>query len=511
MSVDERSDAGDLVGTVLADRYRIVARLGEGAMGAVYLGEHLRIGRRDAIKVLREGMARDAEAAARFMRGARNVSAIRHPNVCTIYDFSDTADGLQFLAMEYVEGETLKDTLDREGRLDAGRAVAIAQQVAAALQAAHEAGIVHRDLKPGNIMVTRRPDGTDAVKVVDFDIAKGPQEAEGEEVTRLGFVVGTPEYMSPEQLMGERLDGRSDVYSLGIVLFRMLTGALPFRAATAQEIMVQRLTEAPLRLSDALPGVALPEPLERVVARSLARLPAERHESAAAFAADLAGAFASPPPAAITTAARSPREVPETVVAPRAATPSSGASGAAPAGLRRGVLMGAAAAALLVVVVGASALLRRGDAGAAPSVTEPPAPVARDPVPDAAAGDPDGSGVGTPPATDPAQDDPAGTRQPAPLPAQPPRTRLPGSVAAALERQLAALSAGPTPAGLRAIRDTATIAWSVATTRGDSATAAFTLAQAALIADDVADCARWARQASALGANGVDMLLQVCR
>src|SRR6185503_19217270 len=190
--------SSDLTGQVLSGRYRIIAKLGEGAMGAVYLGEHLKIGRRDAIKVLRAGIAGDAEAIARFTRGARNVSAIRHPNVCTIYDFSDTADGQQFLAMEYVQGETLKDILDRERRLEPQRALDIAAQVADALQAAHDVGIVHRDLKPGNIMVERRIDGSDGVKVVDFDIAKGPSESEGAEVTRLGFVVGTPEYMSPE-------------------------------------------------------------------------------------------------------------------------------------------------------------------------------------------------------------------------------------------------------------------------------------------------------------------------
>src|SRR5512134_1580809 len=122
-------------------------------MGAVYVGEHLRIGRRDAIKVLRPGLAGDAEAIARFTRGTRNVSAIRHPNVCTIYDFSDTPEGVRYLAMEYVEGDTLKEILDREGRLDLPRAVEITRQVAEALQAAHEAGVVHRDLKPGNIMV----------------------------------------------------------------------------------------------------------------------------------------------------------------------------------------------------------------------------------------------------------------------------------------------------------------------------------------------------------------------
>jgi serine/threonine-protein kinase len=282
------------VGTVLAGRYRILSKLGEGAMGAVYLGEHLRIGRRDAIKVLRESLEGDAEALARFSRGTRNVCLIQHPNVCTVYDFGDTDDGRRYLAMEYVPGETLQDLLRREGRLPPARAQAIFAQVAGALQAAHEAGIVHRDLKPANVMVSPGRGGTDAVKVVDFDIAKGSSDGEPGDVTRLGFVIGTPEYMSPEQLLGMALDGRSDVYSLGIMLFRMLAGALPFRAADTQELMVQRLTGSPLRLHEVLPGLAVPPALQAALDRALQRRAEDRFDTAAAFADAVAAALASP-------------------------------------------------------------------------------------------------------------------------------------------------------------------------------------------------------------------------
>jgi hypothetical protein len=280
---------GDLVGTVLAGRYRILRKLGEGAMGNVYLGEHLKIGRQDAIKVLRDALSTDTEAIARFIRGTRNVSMIRHPNICTIYDYSDTAGGLQFVAMELVTGETLRDLVLREGALPLKRAVHIAKQVADALQAAHEAGIVHRDLKPANVMITRGRRGEDEIKVVDFDIAKGPRDGEGggEEVTRLGFVVGTPEYMSPEQLIGDRLDGRSDLYSLGLLLFRMLTGMLPFRAEGAQDLIIKRLTEEPLRLSEALPGLEFPEALEQAIRRSLARRPEDRQADAEEFGEEI--------------------------------------------------------------------------------------------------------------------------------------------------------------------------------------------------------------------------------
>ncbi|HET6762732.1 MAG TPA: protein kinase [Longimicrobiaceae bacterium] len=284
--------AGELVGTVLAGRYRILEKLGEGAMGVVYVGEHLRIGRRDAIKVLHDSLGRDAETLARFGRGVRNVSRIHHPNVCTVYDFSDTHDGRPFLAMEYVPGQTLQQVLEGEGRLPPARAAGIFAQVALALQAAHDAGIVHRDLKPGNVMVSPGRGAADAVKVVDFDIAKGSSDGEPGDVTRLGFVIGTPEYMSPEQLLGMTLDGRSDEYSLAVMLFRMLAGALPFRAADVQEMMVQRLTGDPLRLDDVLPGFATPPGLQEALNRALQRRAEDRFESAAAFAEAVAAALA---------------------------------------------------------------------------------------------------------------------------------------------------------------------------------------------------------------------------
>ena len=343
-----------LVGTVLAGRYRILQKLGEGAMGAVYLGEHLRMGRPDAIKVLRDGLATDREAIARFTRGARNVAAVHHPNVCTVYDYGDTQDGLPFLAMEFIPGESLKEMLDREGRLPLDRAVHIAVQVAGALQAAHDAEIVHRDLKPANIMIMRARDDSDAVRVVDFDIAKGARDGEESELTRLGFVVGTPEYMSPEQLMGERLDGRSDLYSLALVLFRMLTGTLPFRADSAQELMIQRLTVTPLPLADALPGAAFPAGLEPVLQRARSRRAVDRHAGAAEFARDLLAAGAPAVPMA-GRAAAPPPEIPATRVSPAPVAPSGVATAAtdAPRATPSHTLRWVAAAAAVVVLAAA--------------------------------------------------------------------------------------------------------------------------------------------------------------
>ncbi len=279
--------ADPLVGGTLAGRYRVVRKLGQGAMGAVYLGEHLRMGREDAIKVLTRSFARDPEALARFTREARNASFISHPNVCAIYDFGETADGTVFLAMEYVPGEPLGRILERDGPLPLPRTIAIASSVAAALAAAHERGIVHRDLKPDNIMIAAAPDGRDRVKVVDFGIAKaiGGDEP-GQDVTRHGFVVGTPDYMSPEQLTGDPVDGRSDIYSLAVVVYRMLTARLPFEAETSQDRMIKRLTDRPMRL-DATGAGPFPPALQSALDRALSRRADDRWASAGDFAASL--------------------------------------------------------------------------------------------------------------------------------------------------------------------------------------------------------------------------------
>ncbi|MQA89711.1 MAG: protein kinase [Gemmatimonas sp.] len=357
----------DLVGSTLAGRYHILRRLGEGAMGNVYLGEHVKIGRQDAIKVLRNNLATDRDAIARFLRGTRNVSAIRHPNVCTIYDYSDTEDGLQFVAMEFVPGETLKDLLHRAGVLPLARAVDITAQTAEALEAAHAAGIVHRDLKPANIMVMQSRTGTDEVKVVDFDIAKGREDGDEEEVTRLGFVIGTPEYMSPEQLVGERLDGRSDIYSLALVLFRTLTGKLPFGTDSGQEVILRRLTERPLLLAEASPEAAFPEELERVIHRALSRRPQDRHSSVQDFGREVIAsvggvvaadrrqnAYATPSEA---QARPLPLE-PEPVVRPAEDRKSSGSRILA---TRKNVIWGAiAAAGMLAGSIGAVMMMRPG-------------------------------------------------------------------------------------------------------------------------------------------------------
>jgi serine/threonine-protein kinase len=286
------SQQGDLVGSVIAERYHISKKLGEGGMGAVYLGEHVKMGRKSAIKVMSSSMAHDPEAIARFNREASNASRINHPNVCAIYDFGETPEGIIYLAMEFIEGGSLGNVLERDGSLPLHRAANILAQTADALQAAHDLGIVHRDLKPDNIMLTRGRDGGDLVKVVDFGIAKAMSGEEGQQVTKTGLVVGTPEYMSPEQLSGDKLDGRSDTYSLALVFYRMATGTFPFQATSAQEMMIKRLTDDPLPLGAARPDIVFPTALEEALRHALGRMPSERYATAVEFARDVSRAVA---------------------------------------------------------------------------------------------------------------------------------------------------------------------------------------------------------------------------
>jgi serine/threonine-protein kinase len=278
----------DLVGQVVADRYHIIKKLGEGGMGTVYLGEHVKMGRKSAIKVMTQAMTNDPDAVSRFNREASNASRLSHPNICQIYDFGETTDGIIYLAMEFIEGCSLSDLVEREGALPPARAARILRQSADALQVAHDQTIVHRDIKPDNIMIVQAKDGSDVAKVVDFGIAKALAGDEtGQKVTKTGLVVGTPEYMSPEQLSGDKLDGRSDIYSLGLVLYKMLTGVLPFQADTAQETMIKRLTDDPEPLAQARPDITFPPALQAVLDHALARSVNDRYASAGEFGRDV--------------------------------------------------------------------------------------------------------------------------------------------------------------------------------------------------------------------------------
>lgn len=264
--------------SAFAGKYRVIRKLGTGAIGTVYLAEHLEIGRLTAIKVLRQSLARSSSAREQFLRGAHNGARIHHSHVCAVYDVGETSDGLHYLAMEYVEGGSLGDVLARLPRFEIERACRIALQVLEALGAAHSLGIVHRDLKPGNIILAVGDDGDDHVKVLDFDLAS--RRVVDGEAPDSRLLIGSPEYMSPEQLAGEPIDGRSDLYSLGIILYRAVTGNFPFSAKGAQELMLKRLTEKPIPLREVSPSGRFPPGLQELLDAALARDPEDRFATA---------------------------------------------------------------------------------------------------------------------------------------------------------------------------------------------------------------------------------------
>ncbi len=277
--------ADSLSGTVLADRYLIDRKLGEGGMGEVYLAEHIRMKRKVAVKVMRAWLTKDAAAIGRFHREAENASQITHPNVAGVYDFGETDQGLVYLAMEFVEGEPLTAVLDRDKVLNHIRASDIVSQTADALAAAHALGILHRDLKPDNVMIGRTRARTDLVKLLDFGIAR-VMGRETQHFTSTGLIVGTPEWMSPEQIAGDKLDARSDIYTLGLIAFRMLTGEGAFSGVTSQEVLLSKMTKSPRRLRDVRTDVEWPDELQTAMDKVLATDPASRYDDALLFAAD---------------------------------------------------------------------------------------------------------------------------------------------------------------------------------------------------------------------------------
>jgi eukaryotic-like serine/threonine-protein kinase len=271
------------VGEIISGRYVIHALLGEGGMGAVYLAEHAMMRKRFALKLLHPEIAENEEVIARFRREAEAAAQLEHPNIVAATDFGRTEDGAFFLVLEYIDGKSLRDRL-AAGALEAARAIRIARQIAFALGRAHDAGIVHRDVKPENVMLVRKGEDPEFVKVLDFGIARfNPQEGrdQGQPLTRLGTVMGTPEYMAPEQALGEPVTARSDLYSLGVLLYEMLTGVRPFDGDTMAMLSMHIVAPVPT-MAERAPGVAVPPAVEAVVRRLLEKDAAVRYESARA-------------------------------------------------------------------------------------------------------------------------------------------------------------------------------------------------------------------------------------
>jgi serine/threonine protein kinase len=343
---------GDLIGSVVADRYLVTDLLGEGGMGKVYLARHVRLPQQAAIKVLRPELVRDPGAIARFNREASNASRIDDDHVAHVYDFGETSDGTVYLAMEYVAGRTLRDILTTDAPLSPRRTATLIGQIAEGLDAAHRLRIIHRDLKPDNVLVVETPEGRDRVKVVDFGIAKAFGANEGK-LTQTGFVLGTPAFMSPEQLLGESLDARSDVYAIALIAYECLTAALPFDTTTPARAMTSRLTDGPRPLRESRPDVGWAAPVQAVFDRGLARHAVHRPATAGDFARQLAEAFGLTSGTRVREAA---------TIAPEVQTVNRPASGAAPRS-RTPVVVGVSA--LGVLAVGAalrgSGVLRRAE------------------------------------------------------------------------------------------------------------------------------------------------------
>lgn len=280
-----------LIGKILDDKYRLDSRLGEGGMGTVYRATHLLIERPVAVKVLHTKLVGDEAAKERFRREARAAGRLQHSNAVAVTDFGETADGIVYIVMELLEGISLREVLALGAPLDAARAASLMLQISAAVSAAHEAGIIHRDLKPGNIVVIQRAHHAPIVKVLDFGIAK-LAAAHGEDgmqssgtLTDTGVMIGTPRYMSPEQCDGATLNPASDVYSLGIIFYEMLTGTTPFTGPTPLAVALKHSSEPPRPPRDIVPSI--PPALEELILKALQKDASARQADAGDFRREL--------------------------------------------------------------------------------------------------------------------------------------------------------------------------------------------------------------------------------
>jgi TPR repeat protein len=273
------------IGTLLADRYEILSEIGRGRVGIVYKAVHKRLDKTIAVKVLFEDVGSDETAMKRFEHEARSTSRLSHPNIIDVLDYGSSRAGFPYLVIEYIDGTDLQDVISRETRISLGRTVKIISQVCGALAHAHNKGIIHRDLKPSNIMLMDYEGYPDFVKLVDFGIAKryDGDEVNIERLTADGQVLGTPAYMSPEQCQAGKLDARSDIYSLGCVMFKMLTGIPPIAGSSIIDIIHSHISNDPLSFAEACPDVRIPPGIQEIVMTALEKDPRKRHQTMLEF------------------------------------------------------------------------------------------------------------------------------------------------------------------------------------------------------------------------------------
>jgi eukaryotic-like serine/threonine-protein kinase len=285
-----KTERDEFLGLIIENKYQIEEKIGEGGMGKVYRATHIQIGHTVAVKILHSQLASDQTAIERFRREARAAAYIQHPNAVAVTDFGVMKDtGMAYLVMEFLTGIELRQMIKERKQLGYEETFIIVHQTCSALQAAHIKGIIHRDLKPDNIWLVKSDDDIPRVKVLDFGIAKLKTDTESNQLTQQGMIVGTPYYMSPEQCRSEELDARSDIYSLGIILYEMLTGQVPFLAATPVGVVLKHANEAPRPLRELRDSI--PEPLEAVVLRALKKERKDRQDSASQLAQEFENAL----------------------------------------------------------------------------------------------------------------------------------------------------------------------------------------------------------------------------
>jgi eukaryotic-like serine/threonine-protein kinase len=469
-----------LIGQIVGGRYRVTQLLGEGGMGRVYVAEQ-QMGtnvRKVAVKTLQAQYAQDPQVLARFHRECGTVSELEHPNTIHFFDFGQTPDGQLYIAMEFVQGQSLSTAL-QQGPMRPERVLKIMAQVCGSLEEAHGRGVVHRDLKPDNIILTTRAGQADFVKVLDFGIAKRSEakdKAQEQKLTQQGMVLGTPPYMSPEQFSGKELDARSDIYSLGVMAYEMLTGRLPFEADTAWQWATAHMTAAPLPFESIPAAAGVPPSMRQAILRSLAKDRADRQPDVRRFYEDLAssgaGASAAPPMAVAhpeggggaggtaampamgaavgSNPAFSPRPVAHATPGGQAFPAPVPAPPATARGSGKGLIIALAAAAgilgIAAIVIMAREMKPKEDIAVTSPIltttvapTVPPAPAEKPPEPPPKDKDdkddvpPAGKG-GTGPATPPAKKP---TPPPASSPATPPPPALTGDAACAEAKRLA--------------------------------------------------------------------------